>query len=93
MNQAIACIPIRPGELNQLEAARQKALSSRGKGAALMATLALLAAKGVATLQRTPSKVEKRGEWDMRIEGSVGCMVRAGWIPGKGGRDGWGRRG
>ena len=34
---------LRPGKLNQLKAARQKTLSTRGRGPALMATLALLA--------------------------------------------------
>ena len=38
---------LRPGKLNQLKAARQKTLSSRGKGEALMATLTLLAAEGI----------------------------------------------
>ena len=42
---------LRPGKLNQLKAARQETLSSRRKGEALMATLTLLAAEGIATLQ------------------------------------------
>ena len=71
---------LRPGKLNQLKAARQETLSSRGKGEALMATLTLLAAKGIATLQRTPSKGKKRGKWDRWIEDSTEWMVEAGWI-------------
>jgi hypothetical protein len=71
---------VRPGKLDQLKGARQKTLSSRGKGAALMATMALLAAENVATLQRTPSKGKERGKWDLWIEDSAEWMVREGWI-------------
>ena len=70
----------RPGKPNQLKAARQKTLNSRGKGTALMATLTLLAAEGVATLKRTPSKGKKRGKRDWWIEDSVNWMVGAKWI-------------
>ena len=71
---------VRPGKLNQLKGARQKTLSSRGKGAALMATMTLLAAEGVATLQRTPSKGKKKGKWTKWIEDSTEWMVGAEWI-------------
>ena len=71
---------MRPGKLNQLKAARQKTLSSRGKGAALMATLPLLAVEGIATLQRTPSKGKKRGKWNWWIEDSADWMVETKWI-------------
>ena len=71
---------LRPGKLNQLKAARQKTLSSRGKREALMATLTLLAAKGIATLQRTPSNGGKKGKWERWIEDSAGWMVEVGWI-------------
>ena len=71
---------VRPGKLNQLKGARQKTLSSRGKGAALMATMTLLAAEGIATLQRTPSKGKKKGKWSKWIEDSAEWMVGAEWI-------------
>ena len=71
---------VRPGKLNQLKADRQKTLSSRCKGAALMVTMTLLAAEGVATLQRTPSKGKKKGKWNWWIEDSAEWMVEAGWI-------------
>ena len=71
---------LRPGKLNQLKAARQKTLSTRGRGPALMATLALLASEGVATLQRTPSKGRKGGKWNSWIEDSVSWMQAAGWL-------------
>ena len=73
---------VRPGKLNQLKAARHKTLSSRsrGKGAALMATMTLLAAEGIATLQRTPSKGKKRGKWNWWIEDSAEWMAEAGSI-------------
>jgi hypothetical protein len=71
---------LRPGKLNQLKAARQKTLSSRGKGEALMATLTLLAAEGIATLQRTPGRGGRKGKWERWIEDSVVWMVEAGWI-------------
>ena len=73
---------VRPGKLNQLTGARQKTLSSRGKGAALMATmtLTLLATEGIATLQRTPSKGKKKGKWSRWIEDSAEWVVGAEWI-------------
>ena len=45
-----------------------------------MATLTLLAAEGIATLQRTPSKGGRKGKWERWIEDSTGWMVEAGWI-------------
>jgi hypothetical protein len=43
-----------------------------------MASLTLLAAEGVATLQRTPSKGNKKGKWGSWIEDSVSWMKTAG---------------
>jgi hypothetical protein len=62
---------LRPGKLNQLKASRQKTLSTKGRRSALMASLTLLAAKGIATLQRTPSKGNKEGKWGSWVEDSV----------------------
>ena len=71
---------LRPGKLNQLKASRQKTLSQKGRRAALMATLTLLAVEGIATLQRTPSKGNKQGKWMSWIEDSVKWMIGAGWL-------------
>ena len=71
---------LRPGELDQLEASRQETLSTNGRRSALMASLTLLASEGVATLQRTPSKGNKKGKWGSRIEDSVSWMKTAGWL-------------
>ena len=46
-----------------------------------MATLTLLAAERIATLQRAPRKGEKREKWDMWIEDLVEWMVREEWVP------------
>jgi hypothetical protein len=45
-----------------------------------MASLTLLASEGIATLQRTPSKGNKKGKWDSWIEDSVSWMQKAGWL-------------
>ena len=71
---------LRPGKLNQLKASRQKTLSTRGRRPALMAAMALLASKGVATMQRTPSKGNRKGKWESWIEDSVAWMEQAGWL-------------
>ena len=71
---------LRPGKLNQLKASRQKTLSTKGRRSALMASLTLLASEGVATLQRTPSKGNKKGKWYSWIEDSVSWMQAAGWL-------------
>ena len=81
---------LRPGKLNQLKAVRQKTLSSRGKGEALMATLTLLAAEGIATLQRTPGRGGRKGKWE---EGEVGTVDRGlSGVDGGGGMDLGGRK-
>ena len=69
---------LRPGKLNQLKASRQQTLSTKGRRSALMASLALLASEGVATLQRTPSKGNKKGKWASWIEDSVSWMKTTG---------------
>ena len=66
--------------MNQLKASRQKTLSTKGRRSALMATLALLASEGVATLQRTPSKGNKQVKWGSWVEDSVSWMKTAGWL-------------
>ena len=71
---------LRPGKLNQLKASRQKTLSTKGRRPALMASLTLLAAEGIATLQRTPSKGNKKGKWGSWVEDSVSWMTTAGWL-------------
>ena len=45
-----------------------------------MATMTLLAAEGIATLQRTPSKGKKKGKWSKWIEDAAEWMVGAEWI-------------
>ena len=71
---------LRPRKLNQLKALRQKTLSTKGRRSALMASLTLLASEGVETLQRTPSKGNKKGKWGSWIEGLVSWMQTAGWL-------------
>ena len=53
---------VRPGKLNQLKAARQKTLSSRGKRAALMATMTLLAAERSSDATEDTEQGEEEGE-------------------------------
>ena len=43
-----------------------------------MASLTLLASEVIATLQRTPSKCNKKGKWNSWIEDSVGWMQSSG---------------
>ena len=62
---------MRPGKLNQLEASRQKTLSTKGHMSALMASLTLFASEGVATLQCTPNKGNKKSKCHSWIEDSV----------------------
>ena len=45
-----------------------------------LATLLASEAIGVATLQRTPSKGNKQGKWELWIEDSVSWMQSAGWL-------------
>ena len=71
---------LRLGKLNQLKASMQKTLSTKGHRSTLMASLTLLASKGVATLQRTPSKDNKKDKWYSWIKDSVGWMQTAGWL-------------
>ena len=52
----------------------------KGRRSTLMASLTLLASKGVATLQCTPSKGNKKGKWVSWIEDSVSWMQTAGWL-------------
>lgn len=71
---------LRSQKLRQMLLAKKKMAQRKGGPKAIYAAIVLLTARNGATLDRTPQKSSKRGNWETWIEDSVAWMAEQGWI-------------